>query len=303
MIAKTMKNLVSLINRNDKREQIFDPQEISALIKYASEQGMVRDDLVPELFEELRAWEQAKAEDNLHLQQQATRAMLSTYTHLTRSLDGVNGRTLIHGRRLVGETRLFMATTFVFFLLSVGSLAMDSWIRAFGWPSSGWIAAYGEAIIHVITYFTPFFWGALGAGVYILKRVTDAAAENLFDPDKFRGWLTRLTLGGILGGIITYVIDPGSLGTVELSLTAVAFLTGLGTRVVYGALMRLLQILSDKLNLESLRARRFDRDPISAYIAEEISRTNPATEPERYQILTMLLSGRSLPTVENQVGN
>jgi hypothetical protein len=38
-----------------------------------------------------------------------------------------------------------------------------------------------------------FFWGALGACIYILKRITDEAADHRFDPDKFRGWLTKMT--------------------------------------------------------------------------------------------------------------
>jgi len=192
----------------------------------------------------------------------------------------------------MSETKFFMATTFIFFVLAVGSLAVSAWF-ANELPPDDWLRGYGAVLLHTLQFFTPFLWGALGAGVYILKRVTDVAADNQFDPDKFQGWLTRLTLGGILGGIITYIVDPSTFGEVTLSSTAIAFLTGLGAKIVYGGLMRLLQILSEKMNLESLKVQRSKKDIITEFIAKEISSTNPDTEVEKYKILTSLLDSRA----------
>ena len=57
--------------------------------------------------------------------------------------------------------------------------------------------------------------------------------------------------------------------------------------------MRLLQILSEKMNLESLKVQRSKKDIITEFIAKEISSTNPDTETEKYKILTSLLDSRA----------
>lgn len=272
-----------------EREPILEPAEVAALIKFASEQGCDEPELVSTLFRQLRAYEQAKDAEDRTAQEAATEAMLASYTLLTKRMAGVNGRNLIHGRRLGWETKGFMILAFLTFVSCIGTLALGDWVRNEPIPYDFFLP---EGTVHLIKFFTPFLWGALGAFVYILKRITDVAAEYRFDPDKFQGWFTRLALGAILGGTITYIIDPAQFGEVTLNSTAIAFLTGLGTKVIYGGLQRLIQILAEKMNLDMLERRPSRKDVITEFIAGELTNTDPDASPEKYRVLTELLELR-----------
>ena len=271
-------------------EQILDPAEVAALIKFASEQGIEEGDLVPTLFRQLRLYEHAVQNEDIEAREQATEQMLSTYTKLTKVLGGINGRNLVHGRNLVWHTKTFMGFAFLFFIACISTLALGEWVQNEPISDDFFLS---DVTVHYIKFFTPFLWGALGAFVYILKTITDVAAENRFDPDKFQGWLTRASLGAILGGIIVYVIDPSTFGEVTLNSTAIAFLTGLGTKVVYGGLQRLIQILADKMNLQSLKEPDRKKDVVTQFLAKEIANTDPDNQTEKYEFLTGLLDARA----------
>lgn len=271
-------------------EQILHPQEVAALIKFASEQGVEEGDLVPTLFRQLRQFEHATTDENIDAKERATEEMLFTYTKLTKLLGGINGRYLLYGRHLVWHTWRFMLLAFIFLVASILTLALGDWVQNEPITDDFFLS---EVAVHYIRFFTPFCWGALGASVYILKRITDAASENRFDLDKFKGWSTRLSLGAILGGIITYIIDPATFGEVTLNSTAIAFLTGLSTKVVYGGLQRLIQILADKMNLQSLSEPVRRKDVITQFLAMEIANTDPDSQKEKYQLLTGLLDARA----------
>jgi hypothetical protein len=185
----------------------------------------------------------------------------------------------------------FLLMTLAFFLASIGTLAYAAWV-ADQTPAGTSLLPAGVA--HTIQYFSPFMWGALGSCVYILKRISDEAAAYRFDPDKFQGWQTRALLGAVLGGTITYIVDPAAFTSATLSSTAVAFLSGLGTKIVYGGLERLITLLSEKLNLDAV-AKTKSKSGIAEFLAREISNTNPATEPEKYKVLVQLLESRKEP--------
>jgi hypothetical protein len=273
----------------DRGESIIDPEEVAALLKFATEKGIEDETLVPALFNQLRMWQGAREAGDAADQESATTEMLASYTKLTKQLNGVNGRNILQGRNLMKETLGFMFVTFVFFIVCVTTLALQAWVS--NEPRQDDVLL-NDAILHYIQFFTPFFWGALGACVYILKRITDEAADNRFDHDKFQGWATRATLGGVLGGIITYIIDPSAFGDLTLNIAAIAFLTGLGTKVVYGALQRLIQILGDKMNLQVLREQKSKTDRVTEFIAKQLADTDPDTEADKYKILTELLNTR-----------
>ena len=271
------------------RETILETEEVAALLKFASEQGCEDPELVGTLFKQLRAYENAVATKDLQQQEAAAHEMLYSYTTLTKLMNGVNGRTLLAGRNLFWETKIFMLLAFGTFVVCILTLALGDWVQNEPIDYDFWLP---PVAVHLVKFFTPFFWGALGAFVYILKRITDFAAEYQFDPDKFQGWLTRLSLGAILGWTITYIIDPAAFGEVTLNSTAIAFLSGLGTKVIYGGLQRLIQILADKMNLDMLHERPSRADTITKFIAGELTKTDPDQNPEKYQVLTELLETR-----------
>jgi hypothetical protein len=277
-------------------QPIFESAEVAALVKFASEQGIDTDDhLLARLFRALREYErdpQSMSTVSLDAQSMMSNAelVLRDYAALTKLTDGVNGRNLLHGRHLIAETRPFLVITVLVFIGSIGSLAYGAWVAE---ETAADDPLMPPVLAHAIQYYAPFAWGALGSCVYILKRIADEAAANQFDPDKFQGWLTTALLGAILGGTITYVIDPAAFGTTSLSLTAIAFLAGLGTKVVYGGLERMIVLLSEKMNLAAIRKAPSKGDSIAEFLAREITQTDPDTEGEKYAVLVKLLESRS----------
>ena len=70
----------------------------------------------------------------------------------------------------------------------------------------------------------PFFWGGLGACIYVLKRVNDEIASFHFDLERFRAWKSRALLGGVLGGTVAYLFEPSI--TSQATIEAVNAATG-----------------------------------------------------------------------------
>ena len=90
-----------------------------------------------------------------------------------------------------------------------------------------------------------------------MKSLQDSARANVYDHHELEGWGTRILIGGILAAIVMIIFDPDTFTSESVPLTpaAIAFLTGLGVRVVYGALERIIETLADKLGLDNIRAR------------------------------------------------
>ena len=88
-----------------------------------------------------------------------------------------------------------------------------------------------------------------------MKAIQDSVKDYQYDDHYMEGWGTRVLIGGILATIILILFDPATLSsdTLPLSSTAIAFLTGLGVKPVYGALEKTIELISDKLNLDSIR--------------------------------------------------
>jgi hypothetical protein len=120
---------------------------------------------------------------------------------------------------------------------------------------SGWMVYVVDFRTYVLEYLCPFIWGAIGSCVYLLKNLYDIAAERKIDLRMQHGWYMRVLLGAIMAGAVYYLF--GFTGVVEggkeVSGNAVAFLVGVGVKVVYGGLERLIMLISDKLDLETLR--------------------------------------------------
>jgi hypothetical protein len=282
------------------RQSIFEPAEVAALARYASENGIdTADGLLLRLSRSLREYDADTAsltKIDLEGQTEVVRnaeVILRDYARLTKLAGGVNGRTLLAGRRQWKHTWQFMLTSSAIFVLSIVALAYGAWLADETTADESLLPPF---VRYAIPYFTPFLWGALGSCVYILKRISDEVAANRFDCDKFQGWITRALLGALLGGTITYIIDyiidRDAFETVNLSVTAVAFLAGLGTKVVYGGLERMISLLAEKMNLDAIAKERPKGDPVAEFVAKEIARTNPEEDPHTYQVLVKLLNSR-----------
>ena len=163
--------------------------------------------------------------------------------------------------------------------------------------SWGW--TFTEFHTYVLTKLGPFFWGGLGSCIYLLKRVSDAVASFRFDLDRYPGWQTRVLLGSVLGGTVAYLFEPAfgsenaALGIQSVGPNVLAFLTGLGTKIIYGGLEKTVEILAEKMKLGKLRPRPRTVDEERAFLAEELARTDPATEGDKYTLIVELLRKRS----------
>jgi hypothetical protein len=282
------------------QQAVFEPAEVAALLKYASEQGIdTEDHLLTRLYQALHEYNKNPKSELAIVSEDGRRSMpyaeviLSQYSRLTKLTEGINGRNLLHGRHLVRETLFFLLVTLVIFGTSISALAYGAWIADQTPADDPFLPLWAA---HAIQYFAPFAWGALGSCVYILKRISDEAAANRFDPDRFQGWQTRALLGAVLGGTITYVIDPTAFTSAQLNDTAIAFLAGLGTKIVYGGFERMIALLAEKLNLDAVAKAKLKPSAIAEFLAKEVSNTDPTTQPEKYKVLVELLQSREQPS-------
>ena len=169
----------------------------------------------------------------------------SRYADLVSDTHPVTGRTLVDSREQ-GFRRLagISTVTTIFFILAIGNYIADNWIADIVVPEEDifWL----NLKTYAWDYLTPFFWGALGACVFLMKKVQDAAKANLYEHHQMQGWGTRILIGGVLAAIVLIVFAPSSFSADSLPLrpAAIAFLTGLGVKAVYGGLERVIDELA-----------------------------------------------------------
>jgi hypothetical protein len=139
------------------------------------------------------------------------------------------------------------------FLYGVGTWTVGFGLVAIA-AQSAWVLSQLATWKDVVGNIALFSWGALGAGVFLMKSLSDKVADHTFDSRLLQGYRTRILLGGLLGAIIPFVfkLGPGA-GEVNAAPAVVAFLSGLSVKVVYGALENTIDALAQRFNLGSLR--------------------------------------------------
>ncbi len=267
--------------RSDYLTEPFNIEEVGALLRYASEQGIDCNGLLAELYDAVAAY---KAERVVR----TGRVVLEKYTRLCALTHPVTGRNVLSAADIFGATKFFMLTTFVIFVASVFLLAIGLWIRNEPQPDDDYWVFSAQFVHYYLPFFTPFFWGALGSCVFILQRINDEAASLTFDSFRFKGWLSRALLGAVLGGTITYIIDPAAFDRVEISSTTFAFLAGVGTKAVYGGLEKIVELAVEKMNLASLKPQRARDNGVTAFLAQELGNTPPEDTEKRRVLATLL---------------
>ena len=246
---------------NVKEIEPFNIDEIIQLIKYASDNG-VGEDITGELNDSVNQYRREKKEEgsNNLPSAQATippeQNILKLYTQLCLKTLPVNGKTLIDTQTKAtrNSIKLIIWTATLFVLVSINEI-FEIYFRETNIPDSGawfWLSEFQR---YVLDFLSPFFWGALGSCIYLLKTINDKISTNTFDASKLPGWGARVWLGAILGAIIMYLYDTEGFTSKELNLdaNAVAFLVGMGVKVVYGAIEKTVESFSEKLGLEALR--------------------------------------------------
>ena len=188
--------------------------------------------------------------------QQAASATLHLYSQLTKLTFPVNGRTLIDTeafrlRYLSGLS----AYTIIFFALALGNIILQNWLGDIVIPEEGRLRCLYNFYAYILDPLSPFIWGGLGSCVYLLKSLSDYAGDRSFDRCKLHGWHTRVWLGAILGAVMDRIFTKTGLAEEHLNLgaDAIAFLTGVGVKAVYGAIDKAIDQLANMLNLKAIR--------------------------------------------------
>jgi hypothetical protein len=222
---------------------VVSTEEVFALLHFAANKG-VEKEKVEALSREI------------HRTQPDLSIVASSYADLVSKTHPVTGRTLLDSqqqgvRRLVG----IATVTTIFFILAVGNYIVDNWVADIVEPEEGlfWLNVKRYAW----DYLTPFFWGGLGACVFLMKKVQDAAKANVYEHHLMQGWGTRVLIGGVLAAVVLIIFDPSTFSAESLPLrpAAIAFLTGLGVKAVYGGLERLIEEIAKLFRVESIRAQ------------------------------------------------
>lgn len=245
-------------------------QEVQALRRFVTERKVDgTDECLGQLHEAL-----LKIRDGTHEtyhSSQDWRDVMKCYDQLagvTYERFGVNGRTIIESRSqpYVKWISIYLAA---FLLLGILPLFKEPILHLLGQSgisNNSNVSDYSSFLSvplilfeRVIPLSGAFFWGAIGACVYLLKRLADRAAALQYDSCKVQGIFTRIILGAVLGVVVVEVFN------LEVSLTktmigngmsanvsgnqlpgeAVAFLAGLGQKAVFDSFEALIAGISN----------------------------------------------------------
>ena len=105
-----------------------------------------------------------------------------------------------------------------------------------------WVAALFQVLGGVIL---PIFYGMLGAGAAVVRTISAKIRDSVLAPRDRMLAIIQLLLGAVIGGCIGLFItppgagtnaQPGLLGAVQLSASALCFVAGFGVESVFAAL-------------------------------------------------------------------
>jgi hypothetical protein len=223
-----------------QRRPVVSTEEVFALLDHAANKGIQR----PKI---------EALSNEIHKPAPDPSAVAGLYADLVADTLPVTGRSLVDSR-VQGFRRLagISTVTAIFFVLAVGNYVVDNWVADMVPPEEGLF--WFDVKRYVWDYLTPFFWGGLGACVFLLKRVQDAAQTSTYEHHLMQNWITRILIGGVLAAIVLIIFDPSTFTAEALPLrpAAIAFLTGLGVKAVYGGLERLIDEIAKRFKVESL---------------------------------------------------
>ncbi len=168
---------------------------------------------------------------------------------------GVTGRTILESRHqpLVSGITIWLLAFLV--AANVGIPAVKKTILTYGITESQNPILF--SLYDMLAGMSPFFWGGVGASLYLLKALSDRAANSQFDIAKQQGTWPRIILGAVLGWIVVKEFhlsvsigdqDIGaakaSLENQELTGAAIAFLAGLGQKAVFDVFEAIIRAVS-----------------------------------------------------------
>lgn len=281
--------------------------QVNALIDYVAERGLLADETgsnassqtglkqrTTQLAQALGEYQDA---DNPTERRDKRLAVLLLYSDLTRVTGGVTGRSIIDTANIQHHLRPLFIITGVFLIFALGATSLQVWLASSQPPpGSGWLlAGLVDIQRYVLNYLSPFFWGGVGACVYLLKNLSDKARAKTFDTRDLQGWVTRIFLGAILGSVVRYVYAPFKSDVSQIDANAVAFFTGIGIKVIYGAIEKTIEQLAEKFNLDTARKDAAQDGVIRAYLEQRLARFDPDKQASQREVLLQLIDELNRP--------
>jgi hypothetical protein len=285
-------------------------EEVNALIRYASENGIDSpgpdpsqpDETTLVLLRRAAAEYEPFYDDEVMTPKkiEAEVKVLCHYARLTKQTRienyPINGRTLIE-TSFAGRSLFWLfGLTFILMGFAILNEIMASWAQATDTPYT----QFQQEIVffqhHVLRHLIPFIWGGLGACMYLLMRLYNIATHRAFDRARLHGWALRVLLASVLAAVTLYLIDPAALSSngIPLESKSIAFLVGLGVKVVYGAFEKMVDTLVDKFNLESVRRQQPpDNTQLRDFLACALADPAIAKDAKKREVLLDLMRNLS----------
>jgi hypothetical protein len=240
----------------DGIDQAFVIAEVNALIHHATENGLDRDgSITVPLFQAVQRYRGLDPARRVGDEGVTSAAeILRLYTQLCAlpELAGISGRTLIYARSVMRHIRGLVLWGVLFVALAAGTeiLLLHTAQQPAGAAAlPAWLPEVVDvALLH---YLNPFFWGGVGACVFLVKSISDKAAMLTFDRMRMHGVGARIFLGAVIGGLLVNGAGLNSIeaGGVPATITSagVAFLGGLGVKAIYAAFEALIDEFEDRI--------------------------------------------------------
>ena len=154
-------------------------------------------------------------------------------------LDTLNGR-----RRFFSKKNIPVWIGVGFFVLALIIEYMVAWTGRVSGSGEELEGTYRFIIYHATLNLAPFvvpaIWGAIGACVFLSKRISDHLYAMSYEVNKMQGIAPRIFLGAILGFITVYflfdtneALKPVAVGDVKIGAIVAAFVAGLSVKPIY----------------------------------------------------------------------
>jgi hypothetical protein len=217
----------------------FVTDEINALIRHATENGLDPGaEITAPLYQAVVRYEALDAARRAGEEGAAAAAeILRLYTQLSAlpALNGISGRTLLYAGSVVHHIRGLLAWGVLFVILAAGTEILLLQPEALGVTATP-----------LLRYLNPFFWGGVGACVFLVKAIADKAAELTFDRLRMQGLGSRIFLGAVLGALLVNSLGL-DVGQGSFTAAGLAFLGGLGVKAIYAAFEALVDGFHDRI--------------------------------------------------------
>jgi len=230
-------------------------EEVRSLVRFAIEYGHKQDD---DMCSRL-VWLLNEIDSNKNPRKKSDylAELVTLYSKLSQMIYdeyGVNARTIIASENYKGYLRPAFILAAMFFFVAIAESFIEQFVLNVGQLDTSiplWIRNYYDSGMNLVS---PFLWGGVGAFVYLLKRLSDYAAESKFDPVLLPGLFSNVLFGALLGCLVIYLVS----GIVEsepskLESSALAFLSGFLSRTAYSKLEHIIEKFTRSKALRSER--------------------------------------------------